>query len=379
MNSIIKTDSFQAFCLVIVFYLMCLPLVGQKTLEVTYIANEGFLLTSGKDKVLIDGIFNNAYGKYHVPSTSVLTQERGALSPFDSLTVLLISHKHADHVNVDYVAEQMVKDLRSRLICPLQVSDMMKPLGNHASIKDRIIARTPAFSARFDTTIRNVGIQVMSFHHPNDPKMEIQDVGFLVTINGFKILHTGDALNDSLDFYKNLNLAKDSIDIAFISRWYFDTEYGDEGTEIMRYLHPKVIIAMHINTDKYTYYRNASNSIQGISPVYFMEVPMSKSIFVKDSLTSVVTDIKNIEQPKSTIHSVQQYSNHVNGQFVLYTGSNSLQTVTFEVFSISGSLVHSERVTCAQKTIIDLKNLSKAIYIVRLHMNGGTIIRKLII
>jgi len=361
------------------FLLIGFTIVGQKTVDIQYIANEGFLISAGNEKVLVDGIFNNAYAKYHVPTSLALTQERGALSPFDSITVLLCSHKHADHINADFVAEHMVNDTKSVLICPSQVNDLLKPLSSYTSIKDRIVNMTPAFAMRVDTIIKNIKIQVMSFRHPNDPKLEIQDIGFIININGFKIFHSGDAVNDNLGFFQNLNLDQDSIDIAFMSRWYFDTEYGNKGTEIMKYLHPKAIIAMHINTDKYTYYKNAANSIQGIAPVYFMETPMVKMNFVKDSISSVVTATDNIKRQENRNSMLRIYSTEIVGQYMLAFGPTSVQVAKIEIFAVSGQLVYSKVLTNIRNTIIDLTNKPQSVYFLRAQVDGVFYNQKIVI
>ena len=363
----------------VLFLFIGFTALGQRRIEVTYIANEGFLITSGKDKVLIDGIFNNAYGRYHVPTTLALSAERGALSPFDSLTMVLVSHKHDDHVNKDYVAEHLTKDNKSVLICPSQVSDLIKPLASYATIKNRIIIRNPAFGTHTDTTINNIHVQVMSFHHPNDAKMEIQDIGFLLTINGFKLFHSGDAVNDDLEFFKNLNLAKDSIDIAFMARWYFDTEYGDKGTEIMKYLQPKAIIAMHINTDKYAYYKSAAANIQGIAPVYFMDTPMTMLNFLKDSVSSAITSLKLNEGIGAPVQEVLLYPSSDGRKFILSAGTERRKVAQVDVFSVSGFRVYSKRLELSHDALLDFSYLPKSLYVVRLKIDGMTYTKKLVL
>jgi L-ascorbate metabolism protein UlaG (beta-lactamase superfamily) len=67
-------------------------IVGQLGVEITFIANEGFLLTDGSRKVLVDAIFSEGSGNFTTPLADVLTQERDATSPFDSVDFLLSTH-----------------------------------------------------------------------------------------------------------------------------------------------------------------------------------------------------------------------------------------------------------------------------------------------
>ena len=50
----------------------------RKTVAITYVANEGFLMCGGGKKVLVDAIFNNGGGTYYTPPSDVLAKERAA-------------------------------------------------------------------------------------------------------------------------------------------------------------------------------------------------------------------------------------------------------------------------------------------------------------
>ena len=47
---------------------------SQKDLQVTYLANEGFLLRTSSHKVLIDALFKDGYGAFAVPPKETLQQ-----------------------------------------------------------------------------------------------------------------------------------------------------------------------------------------------------------------------------------------------------------------------------------------------------------------
>lgn len=263
---------------------------GQKTIDITYIANEGFIISGENDKILIDGIFTQGWGKYHTPSQQTLILEHKALSPFDNLSVILISHYHADHINTDYVVEHMVNDNNPVLICPLQVNNLLALSKDYNTIKGRVVAITPEYIAKIDTIVQKMNFKIISLQHANDDNQEIQNLGFIFSVNGFKIFHPGDALSNNLSAYESLHLTNDSIDIAFLPRWFFDSEYGEKGNVIINYLKPKAIIMMHINTDKLSYYRNAIKTMQGIPYVYLMDLQMGKLRFKKDN-KSIITII----------------------------------------------------------------------------------------
>jgi L-ascorbate metabolism protein UlaG (beta-lactamase superfamily) len=222
---------------------------AQNTVGITYIANEGFLICGKSDSVLIDGIFNESWGIYHIPSGETLTKERNALSPFDGVRVLLVSHKDKDHINADYVSEHLANNTKSIFIGPTQVTDKLKSTVNYSTISGRIKSITPSAGTKTDTLIQNMKFKVMSIPHEATPST--QNTPFLFSIDGIKIFHAGDAISTTLNVYQNLNLDSDSIDIAFLPCWFFDSNTGNLGKDIIKYIKPKAVILMHIEVSKF--------------------------------------------------------------------------------------------------------------------------------
>jgi len=59
--------------------------VPRKAIDITYIANEGFLISSRDSKVLIDGIFTEGFGRFQTPTAETLAKESQASPPFDNI------------------------------------------------------------------------------------------------------------------------------------------------------------------------------------------------------------------------------------------------------------------------------------------------------
>ena len=67
------------------------------TVEITYIANEGVLISSAGKQVLIDGLhreYERAYAFLPPPHREKIET---AKAPFDQIDLLLVSHRHLDH------------------------------------------------------------------------------------------------------------------------------------------------------------------------------------------------------------------------------------------------------------------------------------------
>jgi glyoxylase-like metal-dependent hydrolase (beta-lactamase superfamily II) len=95
--------------------------------RITYVANEGFLVSVGDTAVLVDGLFGGRSLDFaDVPNEETLERLRRGAPPFDDVRVALVTHRHVDHFDAA-VAEAF---LRSRpeavLVGPSQVVDDLR-------------------------------------------------------------------------------------------------------------------------------------------------------------------------------------------------------------------------------------------------------------
>jgi L-ascorbate metabolism protein UlaG (beta-lactamase superfamily) len=70
------------------------PAVG---VTVTFIANEGVMLSGGGRKVLIDALFERYSTGFALADDSTRAALAAARAPFDSVDLLLFTHRHGDH------------------------------------------------------------------------------------------------------------------------------------------------------------------------------------------------------------------------------------------------------------------------------------------
>ena len=95
-----------------------------KPIEVTYIANEGFLIAVGEEKVLIDALQRNRFGFASTPEV-VLERMNAGRPPFDGIGLMIVSHAHADHFNADMVCGFLAHRTEVNLVSsPEVVSDL---------------------------------------------------------------------------------------------------------------------------------------------------------------------------------------------------------------------------------------------------------------
>jgi L-ascorbate metabolism protein UlaG (beta-lactamase superfamily) len=243
----------------------------RKTVAITYVANEGFLMCGGGNKVMVDAIFTGGGGTYYTPPSDVLAEERTATAPFDKVDAVLITHSHSDHFKNNYVVQHMTNDPAAILIGSPQVSNALAGVSGFAQITNRLIVATPAPGSTVEFPIAGIDFKVLPLQHAADPSTNVQMVGFLFTIGGLRVFHPGDsALN--LQEYQTLNLADENIDVFFTPFWLFDDSQNAQA--IINYINPKTVIAMHVPIGQSDYYRNLINAITNIPPVYLMDTNM---------------------------------------------------------------------------------------------------------
>ena len=79
--------------------------VQSQSLKITYIGNEGVLLESNNQKVMIDALFDNYYKDYLNPDPNTLKNMMSGRVPFDNINVLLSTHIHRDHFEVSLTGQ----------------------------------------------------------------------------------------------------------------------------------------------------------------------------------------------------------------------------------------------------------------------------------
>ena len=223
----------KIFTFLIFYFVLCCSLSyavdeGVK-IYVTYIANEGFLIERGGKKILIDALFkDNTIDFCDVPSEETIRKILTVKPPFDDVDLLLFTHQHRDHFDADLALTYMKNNKKCFLIGPQQVVDQLSDSEEYKKITERIHSITPPFGHSKDTSINGIKLLVLRLQHSSyfvtdeqtgkevDRHKNIQNLGFMIYLGNYKILHTGDSFLQNLEEYKHYRLDKEKI-IGFIS------------------------------------------------------------------------------------------------------------------------------------------------------------------
>lgn len=212
------------------------------SLQVTYVGNEGFLIEVEGRKILIDALYRMGVAGYVVhPHERRRLLERGT-PPFDNVDLLLATHHHADHYDPRAVGSHMVRNRSASFISTDQAVvelENMFPAWRH--IAARVFGSSPAKNERDSFEVNGIQVATLNLHHGSDSPIE--NLGFLIEIGGWKLLHVGDSEASPEEFGK-YGLASEELDLVFLPYWYLaypqwdghiEPTFGDAG-----------LVAMHL-------------------------------------------------------------------------------------------------------------------------------------
>jgi L-ascorbate metabolism protein UlaG (beta-lactamase superfamily) len=222
-------------------------------IQITYVANEGFLLKSSSKKILIDALFSDGYGYFATPSKEVTNDIMNNKVPFDSVDLLFLTHYHKDHCDPKLINDYLKKYPQIKLVTskPSLIFIDGGQFG-FVQLKKQFYEITPGINQSISQTINAIPVKVLGLKHMSlyqngiDLEEYMYNVGFYFDMDGIKIFHSGDIKIDNLQNYMAKNGKwTDSIDLAFLYYELFNS--GQPDLEyILKTLNPKYIIIMHV-------------------------------------------------------------------------------------------------------------------------------------
>jgi L-ascorbate metabolism protein UlaG (beta-lactamase superfamily) len=142
--------------------------------KVHYVANEGFLIEVGAEKVLIDALFDNQSITYcHVPDETTLRKMENAESPFDGVGLILVTHAHPDHFSPQSVLRRLRNDSAAVVVGPPQMIAALETAGaTKQEIDERIIDVDLELYDSAELDVAGIGVRAFRLRHST---YEIED------------------------------------------------------------------------------------------------------------------------------------------------------------------------------------------------------------
>lgn len=263
--------------LLFVASIMLSPCFGQKNIDVTYIANSGFLLESEGKQIIIDGLFKQGWGDYLIPTDSIVSDIISQQNPFHKANLMLITHNHGDHFDYSMVATYLISNSENILIAPPGVTNVFSNHPDYNKFENQIISLDKNNREKNDTTIQ--GIRVRSFFIQHDSRPNIENVGYLIEFDNLKVFHSGDFNGSEILEFEKLQLQNENIDLALLNFYgFWKTKEDREFAE--KYINPKNIILMHIPPAEIETVIDSVNQINDFIDITVFESSMTKESFI---------------------------------------------------------------------------------------------------
>ena len=185
-------------------------------LKVTYVGNAGFLIETENHKVLIDALYRSGTERYVPIPDSQRDVLEGAKPPFDGVDVVLVTHVHRDHFEPSSVGNYLMNNQEAMLFTTAEtVQRLQLAFRDFEQIESRVGGVLPQERA-WDFEHNGIKVKAFRLVHVED---RTTNFAFVVSMDGWKFVHTGDGVGSMNEFRKN-GLHTDDIDIAFLPFYY---------------------------------------------------------------------------------------------------------------------------------------------------------------
>ncbi|MBO6792579.1 MAG: MBL fold metallo-hydrolase [Balneolaceae bacterium] len=220
--------------------MVSVSLSAQSEITIRYIGNMGVLISDANNSVLIEGLHDEYRAEsYTFPSDEVvqtLITKDG--SEFPPITAVMATHFHQDHFD-----EALINRF-------LDANEYSVFIGSEQAVseidagKDQLIPISTATYQKQSVNLNGVKITSFYLNHVNPGRFDsIQNVGFLVEINGFKILHIGDT-NWFEEAFTAAELTALELDLAIMPFWMLMRE--ESKANFSKCISADKIIATHL-------------------------------------------------------------------------------------------------------------------------------------
>ncbi len=200
--------------------------MAESELEVVYLANEGFLLRSGGNAVLIDAFVTEPYVGYPALPAEVYEDMLAGKPPFEKIQLALASHVHRDHFQPEAAGAFLEKHPETLFASSPQVIEALREgYEGAADFEDRLRVVWPEPEQTETVELEGIRVDVFRLSHGTGRHADIQNLGHVIELGGKKTLHIGDAELRIANF-EPFDLRSRELDVAITPYWYYPQDAG---------------------------------------------------------------------------------------------------------------------------------------------------------
>lgn len=216
----------------------------ERGVEVTFLANAGFLLRSKAHSVLIDACTGERIGVYECVPGPVRSKLWNRTAPFDGAMLVLASHEHTDHVQLRTLEKLLLCNPGAHLVSSTQVVRILENgAADYAALKDRVESVPVKRGQTTTHTEEGLRVDFVQLDHAGKGHERLVNLGHLIELGGLRILHVGDA-EPAPGNFAAYDLETRDIDVAIVPYWYFGSPGG---AQVLRdEIRARTLIACHV-------------------------------------------------------------------------------------------------------------------------------------
>ncbi len=188
--------------------------------DVVFLANEGVYLTGGERGVLLDGCVRVPYLEYGAVPDEVWGKLLRGEAPFERLDLVLVSHAHRDHFQVEAARELLLARRETRWVVHREVATAIESGWTRwPEVTGQVTAVAPVDGER--AAYRVAGLEVELLRLPHGPARSMpENLAHVVQIGGRTLIHVGDARASREDLAR-AGLQGRRFDVALLPFWYW--------------------------------------------------------------------------------------------------------------------------------------------------------------
>lgn len=177
--------------------------------RVNFIFNEGFLITVGDQRILIDAIYKGHTG-------GVLKPLLDSQPPFDGVDLILATHEHHDHFDPELVLHYLQNNPETLFAATPNAVDAILALDS--SMQPRLTAVDLRRGEYEHLNLAGIDLEAVHLSHGMPG---ILNIGFIINFDEVKLFHMGDMdpIDVKVSDLQAYGLPGKQIDIAFVHEY----------------------------------------------------------------------------------------------------------------------------------------------------------------
>jgi len=188
--------------------------------DVVFLANEGVYLEGGGRAVLIDGCVRQPYLQYGAVPDDAWTKLLNGDAPFARLDLVLVSHNHRDHFQVEPARELLLARSEARWVVHREIATALESgWPRWGDVAARVTAIAPEGRAPY--LHRGDGFEVEAIRLPHGAARTLpENLAHVVRLGGRTLVHVGDAAASAGDL-EAAGLLGRKFDVGLLPYWFW--------------------------------------------------------------------------------------------------------------------------------------------------------------